>query len=97
MTQSKAAPLCGIKTIEELTLKSLFFESVIYVEVAGTHIEESDVRCPVRMWNASVERLTLVKKSKDVVPCYKQLVKIINDTLYKGKLAKDPMLFIEDL
>ena len=66
MTQSSVASLCGVKNIEDLTLKSLFFESVIYMEIGGVKIEEEDSRCPLRMWNSSVEKLTCVKRLRDV-------------------------------
>ena len=70
ITQSPVAGLCGVKKIEDLTLKSLFFESVIYMEIAGVRVEENDARCPLRMWSQSVEKLTAVKRTRDVKPCY---------------------------
>ena len=51
ITQSPDAGLFGVKKIEDLTLKSLFFESVIYMEIAGVRVEESDASCPLRMWS----------------------------------------------
>ena len=59
---SDVAPLVGIKQIQELQMKSLFFETAIYLEIAGVKIEEKDAKCPLRMWNSSVEKLTCVKK-----------------------------------
>ena len=96
MTQSPVASLCRVKRIEDLTLKSLFFESVIYMEIAGVRVEESDSRCPLRMWSQSVEKLTAVKRARDVKPCYIELVKSLNAHQYDNKLSGDALLFAQE-
>ena len=62
-------------------MKSLFFETAIYMEVAGVKIEEKDAKCPLRMWNASVQKLTCVKRD-DIEPAYKPLVEKLNEIWY---------------
>ena len=94
ITQSPVAKVCGVDNIEDLKLKSLFFGSAIYMEIGGVKVDEEDKNCPLRMWNSSVEKLTYVRKSRDIEPCYTQLVEALNREQYKGKLSLDPMLFI---
>ena len=93
---SDAAPLVGIKKIQELQMKSLFFETAIYLEIAGVKIEEKDAKCPLRMWNNSIEKLTCVKKVQDVKPVYKSLTEKVNEIWYSEKLLSDPSLFLEE-
>ena len=93
---SDAAPLVGIKKIQELQMKSLFFETTIYLEIAGVKIEEKDAKCPLRMWNNSIEKLTCVKKVQDVKPVYKSLTEKVNEIWYSEKLLSDPSLFLEE-
>ena len=94
MTQSPIAKVCKVENIEDLKLKSLFFGSAIYMEIGGVKVDEEDDNCPLRMWNSSVEKLTYIQKSRDIEPCYAQLVESLNRELYKGKLSLDPLLFI---
>ena len=59
---SDVAPAVGAKKIEEADLKGLFFETSILVEISGIKIKEDNSRCPLRMWNDAVEKITLVKR-----------------------------------
>ena len=93
---SNVAPTIKVRKIHELQLKSLFFETAILLEIAGVKIEEGNVKCPLRMWNESVQKLTLVKKEEDIKPCYRALVESLNEVWYDGKLYGDPSLFLED-
>ena len=62
VSMSKVAPAVGAKRIQQPDLKSLFFETSILMEVSGVKVEESNSSCPLRMWNQSVEKITLVKR-----------------------------------
>ena len=62
ISMSDVAPTVGAKKIEEADLKGLFFETSILMEVSGIKIEEDNSRCPLRMWNDAVEKITLVKR-----------------------------------
>lgn len=77
-----------------MTLKSLFFETAIHMEVGGVKVSEEDTTCPMRMWNSSVEALTCVKRLTDIAPCYSALVSELNKHQYDGKLNDDTLLFI---
>ena len=93
---SNVAPTIKIRKIHELQLKSLFFETAILLEIAGVKIEEDTVKCPLKMWNESVQKLTFVKKEEDIKPCYRALVESLNEVWYEGKLYGDPSLFLEE-
>ena len=95
ITQSPVAKVCGVENIEDLKLKSLFFGSAIYMEIGGVKVEEEDQKCPLRMWNSAVEKLTYIQKERDVEPCYSRLVGALNSEQYKGKLSLDPLLFVQ--
>ena len=84
---SDVAPLIGIKKIEELDLKSLFFETSMLIEVSGVKIKENDLKCPLRMWNNAVEKLTLIKRDIDIAPVYQKLTKSLDENGYDNKLA----------
>ena len=77
-----------------MQLKSLFFETAIRIEIAGVKIEERDAKCPLKMWNESVQKLTCVKKDEDIKPVYRALVESLNEVWYDGKLYGDPSLFL---
>ena len=79
-----------------MQLKSLFFETAIRIEIAGVKIEENDAKCPLRMWNDSVQKLTCVKKEEDIKPAYRALVESLNEIWYDGKLYGDLSLFLVD-
>ena len=96
ISTSDVAPQINIKKIEALQMKSLFFETAIYMEVAGIKIEEKDVKDPLRMWNASLQKLTCIKKDQDIEPVYKSLVEKLNEQWYQNKLDDDPNLFLYD-
>ena len=83
---SKVATAIGVKQIDELALKSLFFETAIYHEVAGKKIEEKNAKCPLRYWNDSVQKLTALQPDNDINAAYKELVERLNKNWYKNKL-----------
>lgn len=86
ISQSKVAPEIGVKQIEEMALKSLFFETAIHMEVAGKKVEEKNANCPLRYWNDSVQKLTAVKRGADINAAYKELVEKLNKNWYENKL-----------
>ena len=83
---SEVASAIGVKKIEELALKSLFFETAIHHEVAGKKIEEKNAKCPLRYWNDSVQKLTALKREADINAAYKELVERLNKNWYENKL-----------
>ena len=83
---SKVGTAIGVKQIEELALKSLFFETAIHMEVKGKKVEEKNARCPLRYWNDAVQKLTAIKREADIKPAYKELVERLNRNWYENKL-----------
>lgn len=83
---SKVASSIGVKKIEELALKSLFFETAIHMEVAGKKVAEKNAKSPLRYWNDSVEKLTAMKRGADINAAYKELVERLNKNWYENKL-----------
>ena len=65
------------------------------MEVAGLKVEEKDAKCPLRIWNSSVQKLTCVKKNEDLEPVYKSLSEGVNEVWYDNLLSKDPSLFLD--
>ena len=37
-------------------------------------IEEDMYNCPLRIWNDSIQKLTLIERERDIKPVYQQLV-----------------------
>ena len=75
-------------------MQTLFMETVIQSQFTVTLEKEN--QCPLRMWNSSVQKLTCVKKEKDLKPAYKELVESLNEIRYNYELSEDTGLFVED-
>lgn len=56
------------------------------MEVEGVKIYESNAKCPLRMWNDSVQKMTACKRDADISPVYKKLVESLNKHWYENKL-----------
>ena len=50
--------------------------------------------CPLRYWNAGVRRLTRKCVGKDIKPCYKLLLELVNEYEFEGALSSDAALFL---
>ena len=65
--------------LHNLNARSAFFDS---------SLEPTDgsrgSKCPLRIWNAGVRRLTLKCVGRDIRPCYKVLIKIANEMEFEG-------------
>ena len=67
------------KRIQELNIKRLLLESMIHMDSNKViKIEEDIIMCPLRMWNDSVQKLTLVDRERDIKPVYKELINRVN-------------------
>lgn len=44
--------------MQDLNLKSLFFENVINIEMDGVRQKAKNENCPLKMWNKVVRRTT---------------------------------------
>ena len=55
---SDLAPKVGIQKMQDLNLKSLFFENVISIEMDGVRQKSKNESCPLKMWNKVVRRTT---------------------------------------
>ena len=58
LSTSDLAPKVGIKKMQDLNLKSLFFENVINIEIDGVSQKSKNTACPLKMWNKVVRRTT---------------------------------------
>lgn len=52
------APKVGLQKMQDLNLKSLFFENVINIEMDGVRQKAKNENCPLKMWNKVVRRTT---------------------------------------
>ena len=93
ISQSDIANEIGLKKIDEASFKSLFFETSIYLEISGKKVQDEESICALRMWSASIEKLTCVKKQQDVAPVYRMLAKKLDEVWYDHKLNGDQKLF----
>lgn len=57
--------------------------------------DEVASQCPLRHWNAGVRRLTRKCVGKDIKPCYKLMLQVVNEMEFEGELAADHALFIK--
>lgn len=57
--------------------------------------EDERKRCPLRHWNSQVRRLTLKCVGRDIMPCYKLLIDVVNEMEFEGALSRDPALFVQ--
>ena len=72
--------------LRNLNARSAFFDSSLETPTEGS-------KCPLRIWNAGVRRLTLKCVGRDIKPCYKVLIKIANEMEFEGQLSADSSLF----
>ena len=49
--------------------------------------------CPLRHWNQGVRRLTNKCINKDIKPCYKVMIALVNEIEFEGRLSADVSLF----
>ena len=95
ISQSEVAPSIGVKRIPELKMQSILFETLtIHAELSAGLLDEQDTTSPLRIWNPSVEKLTLIKKEASIRPVYTALIEKLNESVYNQKLFEDPTLFI---
>ena len=48
---------------------------------------------PLKNWNAAVRRLTNKCVGRDIMPCYKVMVRVVNEFDFEGQLSADASLF----
>ena len=65
--------------LRNLNARSAFFDSSL-----ETTDGSRGSKCPLRIWNAGVRRLTLKCVGRDIRPCYKVLIKIANEMEFEG-------------
>ena len=58
-------------------------------------VAEEEIDLPFTYWNATVQKLTHVKRDESIQPAYKTLVKCLNEVVYDNKLLPDPILLSE--
>ena len=66
LSTSDLAPKVGIKKMQDLNLKSLFFENVVNIEMEGVRQVPKNESCPLKMWNKVVRRVTQMSITKDL-------------------------------
>lgn len=87
--QSKIATKIGLpKRLSNLYNRSFFFDPSVDTEVEGEKL------CPLRHWNSGVRRLTYKCMGKDISPCYKALIHLVDLAEFEDHLAKDQSLFL---
>lgn len=70
LSTSDLAPKVGLKKMQDLNLKSLFFENVINIEMDGVRQKFKNESCPLKMWNKVVRRMTEMNIASDLRPAY---------------------------
>lgn len=70
LSTSDLAPKVGLKKMQDLNLKSLFFENVINIEMDGVRQKFKNEKCPLKMWNKVVRRTTEMTIATDLRPAY---------------------------
>ena len=67
--------------LRNLNARSAFFDSTLEaVSPDGTR----ENKCPLRIWNAGVRRLTLKCVGRDIKPCYKVIIRLANEMEFEG-------------
>ena len=74
---------CQLKNLNE---RSSCFE-------ASPSKEDTQSKGPLKNWNAAVRRLTNKCVGRDVMPCYKVMIRVINEFDFEGQLSADASLF----
>ena len=93
LSTSDLAPKVGISKMQDLNLKSLFFENVISIEMEGVRQKSKNEACPLKMWNKVVRRTTQMKIATDLRPAYIAMCTVVNKYDLDGHLAQEPGLF----
>lgn len=87
--QSDVATKIGCpKKLSNLYARSFFYEASLDQVTKGVKA------CPLRHWNAGVRRLTFKCVGKDLTPCYKAMVNLVDKAEFDGKLSVDSSLFL---
>lgn len=79
--------------MQDLNLKSLFFENVINIEMDGVRQKFKNENCPLKMWNKVVRRTTEMTIKGDLRPAYIQMCTIVDQSELNGQLSAYPDLF----
>ena len=95
LSTSDLAPKVGLRKMQDLNLKSLFFENVINIEMDGVRQKFKSEACPLKMWNKVVRRTTEMTIARDLRPAYVQLCEIVDTQYLNGQLSSHPELFPE--
>ena len=93
LSTSELAPKVGISKMQDLNLKSLFFENVIAIEMDGVRQKSKNEACPLKMWNKVVRRTTQMGIANDLRPAYVTMCTVVNKNDLDGQLSEDPELF----
>ena len=93
LSTSDLAPKVGIKKMQDLNLKSLFFENVINIEMDGVRQKSKNESCPLKMWNKVVRKTTEMNIQADLRPAYTLMCTIVDQSELNGQLAAYPDLF----
>ena len=84
LSTSDLAPKVGLKKMQDLNLKSLFFENVINIEMDGVRQKFKNESCPLKMWNKVVRRTTEMTIQGDLRPAYALMCTIVDQTELNG-------------
>lgn len=86
--QSNLAVDLGLpRKLSGLAERSSFFEAGV------TMAKEATKKCPIILWNKGVRRLTGKCVGRDVLPCYRTMIMIVNEVEFEGRLSADASLF----
>ena len=94
LSTSDLAPKVGLKKMQDLNLKSLFFENVINIEMDGVRQKFKNEACPLKLWNKVVRRITEMNIANDLRPAYRTICTIVNQNDLNGQLSDYPELFL---
>ena len=82
----------GFKPIQKTKLSNLDSEEFIDIKQYGS--TEKNRQCPLRFWNnPNVLKIVKLSVKKDIRPSYLKLIRVANETIFKGKLLQHPDLF----
>lgn len=95
--QSPIAEQIGLPSqLKDLYQRSAFYE-VPTAEAVGemSPTTKEAKKGPLAHWNSGVRRLTSKCVGKDLTPCYKVLIKLVNKYEFENGLTADKSLFLE--
>ena len=67
-------------------MRSSFFD-------ASVDQSDNNEKGPLKHWNSAVRKLTAKCVGRDILPCYKVMVKLVNQAEFENKLSADASLF----